>query len=473
MNENPNNNYSVGYNTYPAYNAQSAQQTAQPAPKKKKGVALKVIAIVLVCVIVGGFAGLGVRSVIKDLGGIPELSAKTETESPDAPQVDVQAPNGARPSQPGQPNQPTQPVQTAPSSQTTDTVAATGQPLTVQTSTGSAVLTGSEIYEKVVPSCVGVVTPITQTNIFGQEVSTPVSGSGFIITEDGYILTNYHVVEDANEMNYPIKVATYAGDEYDATIVGYDEENDVALLKIDATGLTPVTIGSIEDTKVGETVYAIGNPLGELTYTFTNGIVSALDREIVTESGISINMFQTNVAINAGNSGGPVINSRGEIVGIASAKYSDTGVEGLGFAIPIDDAMKIANDIVTYGFVRGKPYFGITVTTAGSSSGYGYGYGFGFGYGYGQQSNTVSGAEITAVDDNSCAAAAGLKVGDVITKLGDEEIRNKSDLVVAKAAYHAGDTVTLTVYRDGEYLGLTLVFDELIMRQSPSNSVQG
>ena len=185
-------------------------------------------------------------------------------------------------------------------------------------------------------------------------------------------------------------------------------------------------------------------------------------------------MFQTNVAINAGNSGGPVINSRGEIVGIASAKYSDTGVEGLGFAIPIDDAMKIANDIVTYGFVRGKPYFGITVTTAGSNGGYGYGYGFGFGYGYGQQTgSTVSGAEVTAVDDNSCAAAAGLKVGDVITKLGDEEIMNKSDLVVAKAAYHAGDTVTMTVYRDGKYIELTLVFDELIMRQNPAKSVQG
>ena len=464
MNENPNNNYSVGYDTYPAYNAQPVQQ---PAPKKKKGVALKVIAIVLVCVIVGGFAGLGVRSVIKDLGGIPELSARTE--SPDAPQVDVQAPNGTRPNQP---TQPTQPAQAGSSTQTTDTVAATGQPLTVQTSTGSGILSGSEIYEKVVPACVGVVTPITQTNIFGQEVSTPISGSGFIITEDGYILTNYHVVEEANKMNYPIKVATYAGDEYDAVIVGYDEENDVALLKIDATGLATVTIGSIEDTKVGETVYAIGNPLGELTYTFTNGIVSALDREINTESGISINMFQTNVAINAGNSGGPIINSRGEVVGIASAKYSDTGVEGLGFAIPIDDAMKIANDIVTYGFVRGKPYFGITVATAGSGSGYGYGYGFGFGYGYGQQSNTVSGAEIRAVDENSCAAKAGLEVGDIITKLGDQDVRNQSDLIIAKAAYHAGDTAILTIYRDGEYLEKTIVFDELVMRQN-TGSVQG
>jgi serine protease Do len=166
------------------------------------------------------------------------------------------------------------------------------------------------------------------------------------------------------------------------------------------------------------------------------------------------------------------------VIGIASAKYADTGVEGLGFAIPVDDAMKIANDIVTYGFVRGKPYFGITVATAGSSgygNGYGYGYGFGFGYGYGsgqQTGSTVSGAEIRAVDENSCAAKAGLQVGDIITKLGDEEIRNQSDLIIAKAAYHAGDTATLTIYRDGEYLEKTIVFDELVMKQN-AGSVQG
>ncbi|MBO6011396.1 MAG: trypsin-like peptidase domain-containing protein, partial [Oscillospiraceae bacterium] len=434
--------------------------------KRKKGLALKIIAIVLVCVLIGGFAGYGIRAVVKDLGGLPKLSLSEPS--------DPQRPSGEGPSRPELPIGPDEQGEPAPTPavQTPDSVVPTGRPLTVQTSTGSGALSGSEIYEKVVHSCVGVVTPITQTNIFGQEVSTPISGSGFIITEDGYILTNYHVVEDANKMNYPIKVATYAGDEYDATIVGYDEENDVALLKIEAAGLSPVTIGSIGDTKVGETVYAIGNPLGELTYTFTNGIVSALDREINTESGISINMFQTNVAINAGNSGGPIINSRGEVVGIASAKYSDTGVEGLGFAIPVDDAMKIANDIVTYGFVRGKPYFGITVATAGSS-GYGYPYGFGFGYGYGQQTgNTVSGAEIRAVDENSCAAKAGLEVGDIITKLGDKEVRNQSDLIIAKAAYHAGDTATLTIYRDGEYLEKTIVFDELVMRQN-TGSVQG
>ena len=469
MNENPNNNYYAQNDTYHYY----PQQAPQPAPKKKKkGLALKIIAIVLVCVIIGGFAGYGIRAVVKDLGGLPKLSL-SEPYSPDDPA-------GGEPSRPDLPSGPDQrpgeqgEPAPSPAVQSADPVAPTGRPLTVQTSTGSGVLSGSEIYEKVVHSCVGVVTPITQTNIFGQEVSTPISGSGFIITEDGYILTNYHVVEEANKMNYPIKVATYSGDEYDAVIVGYDEENDVALIKIDATGLSPVTIGSINDTKVGETVYAIGNPLGELTYTFTNGIVSALDREINTESGISINMFQTNVTINSGNSGGPIINSYGEVIGIASAKYADTGVEGLGFAIPVDDAMKIANDIVTYGFVRGKPYFGITVATAGSSgNGYGYPYGFGFGYGYGQQTgNTVSGAEIRAVDENSCAAKAGLEVGNIITKLGDKDIRNQSDLIIAKAAYHAGDTATLTIYRDGEYLEKTIVFDELVLKQN-TGSVQG
>jgi serine protease Do len=441
MNENPNNNYYAQNDTYHYY----PQQAPQPAPKKKKkGLALKIIAIVLVCVIIGGFAGYGIRAVVKDLGGLPKLSL-SEPYSPDDPA-------GGEPSRPDLPSGPDQrpgeqgEPAPSPAVQSADPIAPTGRPLTVQTSTGSGVLSGSEIYEKVVHSCVGVVTPITQTNIFGQEVSTPISGSGFIITEDGYILTNYHVVEEANKMNYPIKVATYSGDEYDAVIVGYDEENDVALIKIDATGLSPVTIGSINDTKVGETVYAIGNPLGELTYTFTNGIVSALDREINTESGISINMFQTNVTINSGNSGGPIINSFGEVIGIASAKYSSTGVEGLGFAIPIEDAMKIVDDLMQYGFVRGKPYFGITVRTITSSIAEYY--------------NWVEGAYIMDVDPYSCAAAAGLQTGDIIIRLDETEIKSSSDLIKAKKDYTAGDTVHLTVYRGGEELQMVLTFDE-------------
>lgn len=462
---NENQDYSYGYNdNVPtgqngAYNnyyyAPPVPEPPRPPKKRKKGTAAKIIAICLICVIVGAVAGVGIGTLVKDirLNGVPELSlvpSRPDTTAPaetDAPTV------------PGSRVQPTAEPAPAP----------IGRPLTVNTVTDGSMLSASEVYEQVVDSCVGVVTPVTSTNIFGQIVSTPISGSGFIITEDGYILTNYHVVEDSNERSYPLQVVTYSGNEYEAVIVGYDEENDVALLKIDETGLSPVTIGSIENTRVGETVYAIGNPLGELTYTFTNGIVSALDREMSTESGISINMFQTNVAINSGNSGGPVINDHGEIIGIASAKYASSGIEGLGFAIPIDDAMKIANDIVTYGFVRGKPYFGITVTTANSS---GYSYGFGYGYGTGQRTSAVPGALIVAIDDDSCAAAAGLKVGDIITKLGEENIYNQSDLIIAKAAYSAGDTAHLTVYRDGGYLETDIVFDELGAREYAARTVE-
>ncbi len=467
MNENQDYSYNNGNGAYGsgapaapdgAYNYYYAPPAPEPPtpPKKKKGRAAKIIAICLVCVIVCGIAGAGIGILAKDLkdNGIPELAAAAPA-SP-APTVTPGTDAGL----PAVPDTPAQPAATP---------APIGRPLTVNTAADGDMLAAPQVYESVVNSCVGVVTPVTSTNIWGQVVSTPISGSGFIITEDGYILTNYHVVKDSNERNYPLQVVTYDGSEYEAVIVGYDEDNDVALLKIDKTGLSPVTIGSIDGTRVGETVYAIGNPLGELTYTFTNGIVSALDREMSTESGISINMFQTNVAINNGNSGGPVINAYGEIIGIASAKYADTGIEGLGFAIPIDDAMKIANDIVTYGFVRGKPYFGITVTTANTS---GYGYGFGYGYGTGQKTGAVAGAQIVAVDEDSCAAAAGLQLGDIITKLGDVEIYNQTDLIIAKAAYHAGDTVHLTVYRDKEYFETDLVFDELGAKEYASRAVE-
>ena len=409
----PDSGYS--FDSYHESNAQPSGSNGSPAPepKKKKGAA-KILAICLAVVVLVGGVGVGVGALIDSGFGIVPAETTDGNES------------------------------------LADTVLPT--PVSQQTAqqlqaayTGQA-LSAPEIYALVSQSTVGVTTPVTTTNIFGQVSNAAISGSGFIISEDGYILTNYHVVEDADEQGLEILVMLYSGEEYSARIIGKDADNDVALLKIDATGLTPVKIGSSESLVVGEQIYAIGNPLGELTYTFTDGIVSALDRTIRVDANTEINMFQISAAINSGNSGGPVINERGEVVGIASAKYAESGVEGLGFAIPIDDAMDIVNDLLEYGYVRGKPYFGITVNTANAA--------------FAQYYNTVEGAYVTLVDEDSCAADAGLRVGDIITAIDETEIRSFSDLVSAKNDYTAGDTVELTVYRGGEYLTLTLTFDE-------------
>ena len=218
-------------------------------------------------------------------------------------------------------------------------------------------MTAAEVYAKNVNSTVGITTQVT-TNYWGYTTQSAASGSGFIYSSDGYILTNFHVIESASS----IKVTLYDGTSYDAKLVGYDESNDIAVLKIDAENLTPVTIGDSDNLNVGDSVIAIGNPLGELEFTSTFGHVSALDRLITTEEGGSaINMFQIDAAVNSGNSGGPVYNTRGEVIGIVTAKYSSSGVEGLGFAIPINDAASIANDLITKGYVTGKAHMGVRI----------------------------------------------------------------------------------------------------------------
>ena len=205
----------------------------------------------------------------------------------------------------------------------------------------------------------------TTTNSWGQPVSAAAAGSGFVITNDGYILTNYHVIDGAQS----IKVAFVDGTTYDAVLVGGEEENDIAVLKIDATGLTPVIIGDSDNIKVGEQVVAIGNPLGELTYSKTQGIISAKDRSITMQNGEVMNMLQTDTAINSGNSGGPLFDMYGQVIGITSAKLSSSSstseatIEGLGFAIPINDIKDMVQDIIAHGYVTGKAYMGITVTT--------------------------------------------------------------------------------------------------------------
>lgn len=307
-------------------------------------------------------------------------------------------------------------------------------------------LSASSIYSLACQSVVGINTSITTTNVFGQQTSGAVSGSGFVISSDGYIMTNYHVVEYSATYGYELSVMFSDGSSYPADIVGYEQENDIAIIKVAVEGLTPVTFGNSDNMQVGDTVYAVGNPLGELTYSMTSGMVSALDRVITTDENTSINMFQIDAAVNSGNSGGPVFNSSGEVIGIVTAKYSSTGVEGLGFAIPVNDAVAISSQLIENGYVTGKAALGIVVMDVQNYAS--------------QYYNLPSGAYVYTVSADSCAAAAGLRAGDIITKLNDTEVASKEDLTTALKSYSAGDTVTLTVYRSNDTLQLEVTLDE-------------
>ena len=319
----------------------------------------------------------------------------------------------------------------------------------------SSGLGGAQIFEMAKEQVVGITTEVTYQNFFGMSSSSAVSGSGFVISEDGYILTNYHVIETAYSNNLDITVMTYDGTKYTAAIVGFESGNDIAVLKIDATGLSPVAFGNSDEITMGETVYAVGNPLGELAYSMSTGTVSGLDREIVTdESVVGINMFQIDAAVNPGNSGGPVYNRLGQVVGVVTAKYSSTGVEGLGFAIPVNDASSIADDLINKGYVTGKAYLGIWLDERYDAM-------------YAEYYNMPLGAYIRAVDQGSCAEKAGLQAGDIITKLGGKEISSYTDLKAAVRNYSAGDSAEVEYYRAGEMLTLTVVFDEA----KPASSV--
>ena len=314
-----------------------------------------------------------------------------------------------------------------------------GAPLETTTNTGDKLYTPSEVYANYVDAVVAISVESTVTNVFGQVSSSASSGSGFIITDDGYVATNYHVIADGTH----ISVMLYDGSSYDATVVGFDASNDVALLKIEASGLKTVAIGDSDRIQVGEQVCAIGNPLGELTFTLTSGYVSALDREINTD-GTPINMFQTDAAINPGNSGGPLFDMAGNVIGITTAKYASDEIEGLGFVIPINDVMEIVNDLKMYGRVVGRAYLGVTVSDIADASMY----------------NLPQGAYIVTVTEGSCAETAGIIAGDIVTGIGNEVIESYSDLVAALRDFEAGDTTTITVFQSGAYKELVITFDE-------------
>ena len=321
------------------------------------------------------------------------------------------------------------------------------QPVSVQVKNvdGQTKMEPAEVYASVVNSAVSINCSATSTNIFGQQTQTASSGSGFIITEDGYVVTNYHVVSGASS----VEVTLYNGDTYDATVIGGDSDYDVAVLKIEATGLQPVTLGESADVNVGDTVLAIGNPLGELTFSMSQGIVSSCDRAINVD-GTPFNMIQVDCSINPGNSGGPLVNLYGKVVGIVSAKYStysSTTVEGLGFAIPISDVRSIITDIMENGAVTDKAYMAITAGTMNEQMAAQF------------NIDVTEGVFVYSVVEGGAGDKAGLRLGDVITKMGDKTLTSRQDLSAAMKGYRAGDTVTLTVYRGGQYIEVELTFD--------------
>ena len=305
-------------------------------------------------------------------------------------------------------------------------------------------LSASEVYKNNVNSTVGITTEIS-TNYFGYTTTAAASGSGFIITEDGYIVTNYHVIDGANK----VKVTTYDNTSYDAEIVGSDESNDIAVLKIDATGLEAVTLGDSEALSVGDNVVAIGNPLGELTFTLTSGVVSAMDRQITTSNSVMMNLIQTDCAINSGNSGGALFNMYGEVVGVTNAKYSsnsstEASIDNIGFAIPINTVKDIVTSIIENGYVV-KPYIGVSVETVNSDM---------------KSYGIPEGAVVRQVNDDSPAKEAGLEVNDIVTKIDGKEITSSTDMVAAIRKCKKGDKITVTVYRQGETKELSIVVDE-------------
>ncbi len=329
----------------------------------------------------------------------------------------------------------------------------------VFTSTTDVAVTGSElsptqIYDMACEQVVGINLSSGSNNIFGQDSATACVGTGFVISEDGYIITCYHVVEYAIDNGYQVSVLLHDESEYPAELVGYDEDGDLAVLKINVTGMNPVTVGSSQELMVGQTIYAVGNPLGELTYTMTDGIVSALNREISTEVSASLYVFQINAAVNSGNSGGPVYDSRGMVVGIVDAKYAESGVEGLSFALPIDSAYKAAREIIAKGYVSGKAQLGISCSSASDVI-----QGFAMHY-YGIPDGVI----IMSVTQGSAADKAGLQVNDIISAVDGQSVTTPNELKSVLRDHDPGDRVTLSIYRldTNEMLQVEVVLDEQV-----------
>ena len=421
QNENQNGGFDRETGTYhysyiPRYEPNPVLPEEPPKKKSRKG--LRAVALVLCCALVGGGAGVGGAALYGHLTEEDKLPITIYQNQTDPNPVQVQQADGLTP------------------------------------------MSLSEIYAAYANSCVCISITATVQQGWYQYQATG-AGSGFIISEDGYIVTNYHVIDGAQS----ITVTLNDGSQHAAKLIGGEETNDVAVLKIDGiTGLTPVVLGDSDDLVVGETVCTIGNALGALSFSQTSGGVSATDRSVTMSDGAVINMIQTDCTINSGNSGGPLFDSYGRVVGITSAKYSNNGnssqasIEGIGFAIPINDVLAIITDYMQYGYVTGRPYMGISCADITQQ------YMMVFGW--------PAGVYVNAVEEGSCAQTAGLKQGDIITKINDTDITGTAQMISVKNGYKAGDTVQLTVFRSGEYITLSMTFDEQMNQQQTAQQPQ-
>ncbi len=404
----------------PRYYTPPEKPVKEPRPARQKGVGLGgMIALCLICALLGGLCG----------GAYVSSSLDRRFDQLEESMNELSESSGQAP----------------PSSAS----AAAAEAGIAAAESGTAEdMNAGDIYDLACRQVVGVSTEVTGTNFFGMPVSGAVTGTGFIISSDGYIITNYHVIEDAYKGRLDVTVMLHDGTSYKAEIVGTEPDNDIAVLRIDAEGLNAAVIGDSDALRVGDTVYAVGNPLGELEFSMTTGHVSAKDRVIKTENGAeAIAMFQVDAPVNSGNSGGPVYNGRGEVVGVVTAKYSSSGVEGIGFAIPINDAASIARDLVTNGYVTGKARLGVTVNSKYSEM-------------YAQYYGWPLGAYIDGVEKGSCAERAGIEAGDIITRLGEEDVRSYEDLRSAIRRHSAGETVEIEVYHADESRTVAVVLDE-------------
>lgn len=411
------NNSSGSYSAQDGYN-----NDRKPDRRPHKGVTLTQM---IACLLVMAVLSSGLTALLLKGGNTTSQAESTTTTQDNTIVVDESKSTTEDSTQ-------SQPANTTPPSEN----------LQVSTATTLSPSITSSVIQNSMSSVVGIYLSATTINYTGASEEEDLgSGSGVIITSDGYIVTNNHVVEGGQN----IRVCLQDGSEYEATLIGTDSYSDLAVIKIDATGLPAATLGTSSNMTVGDPVFAIGNPLGVLSSSVSQGIISGLDRTINVD-GHNMTLMQTDAAVNPGNSGGGLFNANGELIGIVNAKSYGLDVEGIGFAIPMDTAKSIIMDLIDLGYVTGRPYLGISMQDVALRFGSGYSSNPFFSFG----GNYVTGVQVVAVEEGSPAQNAGLQVNDVIVGLDDQEITGTSQLSALLYEYKVGDTVTISVLRGNE-----------------------